>query len=100
MSISSNAKIAASCKHLTTPGPGQGGNYGDMDPSFQGSKPNNPADYKDGPSPFTDYDYKDPTEVSKNIEFNKQNRVNKSYDKHADACFNMKENRNKKNLEV
>ena len=37
--------------------------------------------------------------VAQNIGFNQPNRLNKSYDKHAEKCFGMKGNRNKENLE-
>ena len=56
--------------------------------------------YKGGPSPFEEYEYKDPAVVAQNIGFNQPNRLNKSYDKHAEDCFGIVENRNKENLEI
>ena len=77
---------------------------------FQGDGDNNfppPEDsqfdaskYKGGPSPFEEYEYKDPAVVAQNIGFNQPNRLNKSYDKHAEDCFGIVENRNKENLEI
>lgn len=56
--------------------------------------------YKGGPSPFEEYEYKDPAVVAQNIGFNQPNRLNKSYDKHAEDCFGIVENRNKENLDI
>ena len=77
---------------------------------FQGDGDNNfppPEDsqfdasiYKGGPSPFEEYEYKDLAVVAQNISFNQPNRLNKSYDKHAEDCFGIVENRNKENLEI
>jgi len=64
------------------------------DSQFDASK------YKGGPSPFEEYEYKDPAVVAQNIGFNQPNRLNKSYDKHAEDCFGILENRNKENLEI
>ena len=61
--------------------------------SFDASK------YNGGPSPFKEYEYKDPAAVAENIGFNQPNRLNKSYDKHAEKCFGIVESRNKENLE-
>ena len=79
------------------------------DSPFQGDGDNNQlppengnfdtSKYKGGPSPFEEYEYQDPAVVAKNIGFNQPNRLNKSYDKHAEDCFGIVENRNKENLE-
>ena len=55
--------------------------------------------YKGGPSPFENYDYKDPEVVAQNIGFNEPRRLSKAYDKHAEDCFGMTENRNKQTVE-
>ena len=38
--------------------------------------------------------------IAQNIGFNQPNRLNKSYDKHAEDCFGITENRNNQNLEI
>lgn len=79
-------------------GPFQGDGGNDQPPpessQFDASK------YRGGPSPFEDYEYKDPAVVAQNIGFNQPNRLNKSYDKHAEDCFGIVENRNKENLQI
>jgi hypothetical protein len=42
---------------------------------------------------------KRPAVVAQNIGFNQPNRLNKFYDKHAENCFGIVENRHKENLE-
>jgi Colicin D len=56
------------------------------------------SEYKNGPSPFKDYNYKDRETVAQNILFNKPRRLDKTYDKHAKECFDITENRNNSNL--
>ena len=38
--------------------------------------------------------------VAENMGFTKPRRLNKSYDNYAEYCFGIKENRNKKTLEI
>jgi len=71
----------------TNPPPPENGN-------FDASK------YKGGPSPFEDYQYQDLAVVAQNIGFNQPNRLNKSYDKYAEECFGIVQNRNKETLEI
>ena len=55
--------------------------------------------YKDGPNPFVDkFDYDNPNYTRENTDFSSEKRMNHAYDRHAEKCFDMKENRNKKNL--
>ena len=88
-----------SCKPTVkgTDGPFQD-NGGDNQPPPESSQ-FDASKYKGGPSPFEEYEYKDPAVVAQNIGFNQPNRLNKSYDKHAEDCFGIVENRNKENLE-
>lgn len=76
---------------------------------FQGDGDNNqppPEDnnfdasqYKAGPNPFLNkFDYDNPNHTRKNTDFSSQKRMNHAYDRHAEKCFGMKENRNKENL--
>lgn len=88
-----------SCKPIVKVAPnpffndGSNGNNNQPPPeNFDSSK------YKGGPSPFKEYEYKDPAAVAQKIGFNKLKRLNKSYDKHAKDCFGITENRNKENL--
>lgn len=89
----------ASCKSATiSPSPFDNdnpstSNYGRTDGSSDISN------YKGGPSPFKQYKYDDPATVSKSIGWNRKDHLNKSYDKHAEDCFGLTENRNKENLE-
>lgn len=56
--------------------------------------------YKSGPNPFIDkFDYDNPIYNRENIDFSSQKRMNHAYDRHAEKCFGMKENRTKKNLQ-
>ena len=79
------------------------------DSPFQGDGDNNqppPEDtnfdasqYKAGPNPFLDkFDYDNPNHTRENTDFSSQKRMNHAYDRHAEKCFGMKENRNKENL--
>ena len=66
--------------------------------------PENPkfdsSDYKGGPNPFIDkFDYDNPNYTRENTDFSSQKRLNHAYDRHAEKCFGMKENRNKENLQ-
>lgn len=57
------------------------------------------SQYKGGPNPFLDkFDYDNPNHTPENTDFNNQKRMNHAYDRHAEKCFGMKENRNKENL--
>nr|YP_010283261.1 hypothetical protein MKU01_pgp113 [Psammodictyon constrictum]ULD16380.1 hypothetical protein [Psammodictyon constrictum] len=57
------------------------------------------SQYKGGPNPFLDkFDYDNPNHTRENTDFSSQKRMNHAYDRHADKCFGMKENRNKENL--
>ena len=59
-----------------------------------------PSDYKGGPSPFVDkLDYNNSKQSSQNVDFSNQNRMNHSYDGHAEQCFGMPENLNKTSLQ-
>ncbi len=57
------------------------------------------SEYKGGPNPFIDkFDYDNPNHTRENTDFSSQKRMNHAYDRHAEKCFDMKENRNKENL--
>ena len=57
------------------------------------------SQYKGGPNPFIDkFDYNNPNHTRENTDFSSQKRMNHAYDRHAEKCFGMKENRNKENL--
>lgn len=57
------------------------------------------SQYKGGPNPFLDkFDYDNPNHTRENTDFSSQKRMNHAYDRHAEKCFGMKENRNKENL--
>ena len=57
------------------------------------------SQYKGGPNPFIDkFDYDNSNHTRENTDFSSQKRMNHAYDRHADKCFGMKENRNKENL--
>jgi hypothetical protein len=57
------------------------------------------SQYKGGPNPFIDkFDYDNPNHTRENVDFSSQKRMNHGYDRHAEKCFGMKENRNKENL--
>lgn len=92
-----NAPLSCKPRVKLADGPFQGDGDNNQPPpendNFDASK------YKGGPSPFEEYEYKDPAVVAQNIGFNQPNRLNKSYDKHAEDCFGIVENRNKENLE-
>jgi hypothetical protein len=77
------------------------------DSPFQGDGNNPPPEdgqfdasqYKGGPNPFIDkFDYDNPTHTRENVDFSSQKRMNHAYDRHAEKCFGMKENRNKESL--
>jgi hypothetical protein len=79
------------------------------DSPFQGDGDNNQpppegtnfdaSQYKDGPNPFLDkFDYDNPNHTRENTDFSSQKRMNHAYDRHAEKCFGMKENRNKESL--
>lgn len=90
--------VPESCRRATTPDSPFGPVNPHNDPSGDTGSFDS-SQYKGGPSPFSGFDYKDPSEVADNIGFNKKPRLNKSYDKHAEDCFGRTENRNKENLE-
>ena len=57
------------------------------------------SQYKGGPNPFFDkFDYDNPNHTRENTDFNSQKRMNHAYDRRAEKCFGIKENRNKENL--
>ncbi len=57
------------------------------------------SQYKGGPNPFVDkFDYDNSNHTRKNTNFSSQKRMNHAYDRHAEKCFDLKENRNKRNL--
>lgn len=79
------------------------------DSPFQGDGDNNQppsedtnfdaSQYKGGPNPFLDkFDYDNPNHSRKNVDFSSEKHMNHAYDRHAERCFGMKENRNKENL--
>lgn len=79
------------------------------DGPFQGDGDNNQpppedgkfdaSEYKGGPNPFIDkFDYDNPNHTRENTDFSSQKRMNHAYDRHAEKCFSMKENRNKESL--
>ena len=57
-----------------------------------------PKDYKGGPSPFENFDYDNSTHTRENVEFSSQKRKNHMYDRHAEKCFGITENRNEESL--
>jgi len=93
-----NAPLSCKPKVKVSDSPFQD-NGGDNQPPPESSQ-FDASKYKGGPSPFEEYEYKDPAVVAQNIGFNQPNRLNKSYDKHAEDCFGIVENRNKENLEI
>ena len=57
------------------------------------------SQYQNRPNPFIDkFDYDNPNNTRENIDYTFKNPMNHGYDKHAEQCFGMKENRNKENL--
>jgi hypothetical protein len=46
------------------------------------------------------FNYDNQNHTRKNGDFNNQKRMAHSYDKHAEKCFGMKEDRNKENLKT
>jgi len=93
-----NAPLSCKPKVKVSDSPFQD-NGGDNQPPPESSQ-FDASKYKGGPSPFEEYEYKDPAVVAQNIGFNQPNRLNKSYDKHAEDCFGIVENRNKENLGI
>ena len=93
-----NAPLSCKQKVKVSDSPFQD-NGGDNQPPPESSQ-FDASKYKGGLSPFEEYEYKDPAVVAQNIGFNQPNRLNKSYDKHAEDCFGIVENRNKENLEI
>ncbi len=57
------------------------------------------SNYRGGSSPFQGYNYKDPKDGPQKVGFNQPKRLNKSYDKHAQDCFGLTQNRNKQTLQ-
>jgi hypothetical protein len=58
------------------------------------------SQYKGGPNPFIDkFDYDNPNNTRENVGCSSQKRMNHAYDRHAEKCFGMQENRNKENSE-
>ena len=90
-----NTPLSCKPRIKTDPFPGDGGN-GNNPPPENGQT--DLSQYKGGPSPFKNYNYKNPSSVAKKIGFNQPKRLNKSYDKHAEKCFGMQENRNNQSL--
>jgi len=93
-----NAPLSCKPKVKVSDSPFQN-NGGDNQPPPESSQ-FDASKYKGGPSPFEKYEYKDTEVVAQNIGFNQPNRLNKSYDKHAENCFGIVENRNKENLGI
>ena len=93
-----NAPLSCNPKVKVSDSPFQD-NGGDNQPPPESSQ-FDASNYKGGPSPFEEYEYKDPAVVAQNIGFNQPNRLNKSYDKHAEDCFGIVENRNNENLGI
>ena len=51
------------------------------------------------PNLFTDkFDYDNSNHTRENTDFSSQKRMNHAYNRHAEKCFGMKENRNKETL--
>ena len=92
-----NAPLSCNARVKLADGPFQGDGDNNQPPPENGNF--DASKYKGGPSPFEEYEYKNPAVVAQNIGFNQPNRFNKSYDKHAKDCFGIVENRNKENLE-
>nr|UQS76332.1 hypothetical protein [Haslea ostrearia] len=93
-----NARLFCKPKVKVSDSPFQD-NGGDNQPPPESSQ-FDASKYRGGPPLFEEYEYKDPAVVAQNIGFNQPNRLNKSYDKHAEECFGIVENRNKENLEI
>ena len=93
-----NAPLSCKTGVKVSDGPFQGNGGNDQPP------PENPkfdsSHYKGGPNPFIDkFDYDNPNYTRENTDFSSQKRINHAYDRHAEKCFGMKENRNKENLQ-
>ena len=93
-----NAPLSCKTGVKVSDGPFQGNGGNDQPP------PENPkfdsSHYKGGPNPFIDkFDYDNPNYTRENTDFSSQKRMNHAYDRHAEKCFGMKENRNKENLQ-
>ena len=57
------------------------------------------SNFKGGPNPFINkFNYTNPNHTRSNIDFTSQKRMNHAYDRHAEKCFGMKENKNKQTL--
>ena len=80
------------------------------DDPFQGDGDNNQppfengnfdeSQYKGGSSPFINkFDYDNENHTRENTDFSNKRRMSHSYDRHAEKCFGIQENRNKENLQ-
>ena len=93
-----NAPLSCKPRVKLADGPFQGDGDNNQPPPENGNFDS--SQYKGGPSPFEKHEYQDPNVVAQNIGFNQPNRLNKSYDKHAEDCFSIMESRNKENLGI
>ena len=58
------------------------------------------SQYKGGSSPFINkFDYDNENHTRENTDFSNKRRMSHSYDRHAEKCFGIQENRNKENLQ-
>lgn len=92
-----NAPLSCKPRVKLSDGPFQGDGSNNQPPPEDGKF--DASQYKGGPNPFLDkFDYDNPNHTRENTDFNSQKRINHAYDRHAEKCFGMKENRNKENL--
>ena len=92
-----NAPLSCRLTVKVSDGPFQGDGDNNQPPPEDGKF--DASQYKGGPNPFIDkFDYDNPNYTRENTDFSSQKRMNHAYDRHAEKCFGMKENRNKENL--
>lgn len=93
-----------SCKPKARLSDGQFQSNGDNNnppPEYGQSSKRDMSSYKGGPNPFTDkFDYDNLAHSRENVDYSDQKHINHAYDRHAEKCFGMKQNRNKESLEI
>ena len=94
-----NAPLSCKPKAKVSDGPFQNDGDNNQPPPESGNF--DASKYRGGPNPFIDtFDYDNPKHTRENTDFSSQKRLNHAYDRHAEKCFLMKENRNKITLET
>ena len=92
-----NAPLSCKTRVKLADGPFQGDGDNNQSPPENGNF--DVSQYKGGLNPFLDkFDYDNPNHTRENTYFSSQKRMNHAYDRHAEKCFGIKENRNKENL--